>query len=61
MSDHEEKPISVLEIVGYTLAILIPLVGFVIGLCLLCHNNRHGKIIIATSFVSGMAWFIRFC
>ena len=56
---EEDHKIAV--IVGYVLAILIPLFGFIVGIYLLTRNSqnakKHGKYVL---ILAAIIWFISF-
>ena len=45
------------SVVGYIFAILMPMVGVIIGICSLFKNAGHGFAIIALSLLSWIIWY----
>lgn len=46
--------------VGYLLAVLLPVVGFIVGLVLMSRDDEHGAKIMLTSVAFGVAWIALF-
>jgi hypothetical protein len=58
-SGEKEQAASGIIIAGYILAVLIPLVGFIIGLTQV-NRNRHGIWVVVVSVVAFVVWLAVF-
>jgi hypothetical protein len=54
-SGEKEQEASGTIVVGYILAIIIPIVGFIIGLTQI-NKNRHGVWVVVVSVVAFVVW-----
>lgn len=52
---EEKSDLEGTDIVGYVLAVLMPLIGFIIG-CVRLNKSKHGIWIIVTSVVAFIVW-----
>lgn len=52
-----ETKYPILSTIGYVLGALIPAVGCIIGIFLVCERDRHAWGVIITSFLSSLFWF----
>ncbi|HMI81345.1 MAG TPA: DUF2510 domain-containing protein [Solirubrobacterales bacterium] len=53
---ESSEGMSGLAITGFVLAILFPIVGFLMGLAMIAGRRQHGAAVLITSIVAFMIW-----